>query len=238
MSHCKRWTLRPWGSRSVATRPPGPEPATRGQRRTRRSWPSRRGASSPRSIDYAASPRGAVLRANAVGRPPSATPSARRCTSSRRKWLGWSPGIQLMAVQPLASQVGVAPACRTGFLLPSSEARSRASAPSYARPGPVVRTRVHVLASPRFVTGHRPRSTLLDGVSAHDVPDPGREPAGGERRNRAVIPATPSNGPQPDLVLHPAPGAQTLDVLLPLWLDAAPWAGWLPIGRTPRSPRR
>ena len=30
---------------------PGPEPATRGQRRTRRSWPSRRGASSPRSID-------------------------------------------------------------------------------------------------------------------------------------------------------------------------------------------
>ena len=54
----------------------------------------------------------------------------------------------LMAVQPLASQVGVAPACRalgvpTGFLLPSSEARSRASAaPSYARPGPVcVRTR-------------------------------------------------------------------------------------------------
>ena len=30
---------------------PGPEPATRGQRRTRRSWPSRRGASSARSID-------------------------------------------------------------------------------------------------------------------------------------------------------------------------------------------
>ena len=28
-------------------------------------------------------------RANAVGSPPSATPSARRCTSSRRKWLGW-----------------------------------------------------------------------------------------------------------------------------------------------------
>ena len=65
--------------------------------------------------------------------------------------LGFQPRTReglLMAVQPLASQVGVAPACRAlgvppGFLLPSSEARSRASAaPSYARPGPVcVRTR-------------------------------------------------------------------------------------------------
>ena len=74
----------------------------------------------------------------------------------------------LMAVQPLASQVGVAPACRgaggaTGFLLPSSEARSRASAaPSYARPGPVcVRTRARPRrarqpALRRSVTGPSP----------------------------------------------------------------------------------
>ena len=40
---------------------------------------------------------------NAVGSPPSATPSARRCTSSRRKWLGWrrscTPPIQSWDVQ-------------------------------------------------------------------------------------------------------------------------------------------
>ena len=43
-----RVPFRPWGSRSVATRPPGPGAQNRPQ--TRRSWPSRSGASSPRSI--------------------------------------------------------------------------------------------------------------------------------------------------------------------------------------------
>ena len=49
----------------------------------------------------------------------------------------------LIAVQPLAAQVGVAPACQalgrvTGELLPSSEVNSRApAAPSNARPGAV-----------------------------------------------------------------------------------------------------
>ena len=86
---------------------PGPEPATRGQRRTRRSWPSRRGASSPRSIDCghsgggqraARSPaRGCTApiswrRARREGSLQGLTPSKRgglSCTSSRRKWLGW-----------------------------------------------------------------------------------------------------------------------------------------------------
>ena len=43
-----RFRIRHWGSRSVATRPPGAGAQDRG--RTRRSWPSRSGASSPRSI--------------------------------------------------------------------------------------------------------------------------------------------------------------------------------------------
>ena len=43
-----RFPFRPWGSRSVATRPPGP--AAPDRPRTRRLWPSRSGASSPQSI--------------------------------------------------------------------------------------------------------------------------------------------------------------------------------------------
>ena len=43
-----RFPLRPWGLRSVATRPPGP--AAPDRPRTRRLWPSRSGAGSPRSI--------------------------------------------------------------------------------------------------------------------------------------------------------------------------------------------
>ena len=43
-----RFPFQPWGSRSVATRPPGP--AAPDRPRTRRLWPSRSGASSPQSI--------------------------------------------------------------------------------------------------------------------------------------------------------------------------------------------
>ena len=60
---------------------------------------------------------------------------------------------------------------------------------------------------------------------AHDVPDPGREPAGARAAQSAQSSLlhqarAGGHGPQPDLVLgyHPAPGAQTLDVLLPLCL--------------------
>ena len=131
-------------------------------------------------------------------KPASATPSARRCTSSRRKWLGWrrscTPPIRswtsrekLPGCWDSASNTGRTadgrPAARiagrrgagvpsaggaTGFLLPSSEARSRASAaPSYARPGPVCVRRAHVLdvlASPRFVDRSPAEvvATLLD----------------------------------------------------------------------------
>ena len=60
---------------------------------------------------------------------------------------------------------------------------------------------------------------------AHDVPDPGREPAGARAAQSAQSSLlhqarAGGHGAQPDLVLghHPAPGAQTLDVLLPLCL--------------------
>ena len=43
-------SVPPWGSRSVATRPPGP--AAPDRPRTRRLWPSRSGASSPQSIGW------------------------------------------------------------------------------------------------------------------------------------------------------------------------------------------
>ena len=91
------------------------------------------------------------LEAKVARRRRSCTPPIRSWTS-REKLPG--AGIQprtreglLMAVQPQhrrSAGAGVPSAGgATGFLLPSSEARSRASAaPSYARPGPVcVRTR-------------------------------------------------------------------------------------------------
>ena len=58
-----RVPFRPWGSRSVATRPPGP--GTQDRPRTRRSWPSQSGASSPRSIGCGSSRRRSAVRSPA-----------------------------------------------------------------------------------------------------------------------------------------------------------------------------
>ena len=126
-----------------------------------------------------------------------------------------------MAVQPLASQVGVAPACRALGVPRASfyrrqQARSRASAaPSYARPGPAcVRTRARPRrarqpALRRPVTG-RGRRTLLDEgrylcaertmyrILAANQPVR-------ERRNHAVIPATPSPSWWPRAPTRPGP---------------------------------
>ena len=79
----------------------------------------------------------------------------------------------------------------TGLMLPSSEARSRASAaPSYARPGiACVRTRAcprrdrqPVLRRPapqaEVIVATVLRWRQVSVGRAHDVPDPGREPAG------------------------------------------------------------
>ena len=104
------------------------------------------------------------------------------------------------------------------------------SSPVLRPPGPCVRpnARTSSTCSPARAssTGHRPRSSrrcsMKAGVRrAHDVPDPGREPAGARaEQSAAVIPATlrelVATGPNQYLVLghHPAPYAQTLDVLL------------------------
>ena len=128
-----------------------------------------------------------------------------------------------MAVQPLASQVGVAPACRalggaTGFLLPSSEARSRASAaPSYARPGPVCvrNARTSSTCSPARAssTGHRPRSSRRCSMKASICAPSARCTGSWPRTSRcesgaisAVIPATPSPSWWPRAPTRPGPG--------------------------------
>ena len=78
-----------------------------------------------------------------------------------------------MAVQPLASQVGVAPACRAlgvpraSFYRRQRPAPGHQQAPSYARPGLCASERAHVLdvlASPRFVDRSPAEvvATLLD----------------------------------------------------------------------------
>ena len=99
-----------------------------------------------------------------------------------------------MAVQPLASQVGVAPACRALGVPRASFYRRQRPAPGHQQPRPTparalcASERAHVLdvlASPRFVDRSPAEvvATLLDEGQylcrrAHDVPDPGREPAG------------------------------------------------------------
>ena len=81
-----------------------------------------------------------------------------------------------MAVQPLASQVGVAPACRAlgvpraSFYRRQRPAPGASAAPSYARPGPAcVRTRARPRScSPARAssTGHRPRSSRRCSMKA------------------------------------------------------------------------
>ena len=116
----------------------GLTPSKRGRKPAERNPPQREGARARGESGSAG--EGAAHRPYDPGRPGKSCRAAGIQPRTRE-------GL-LMAVQPLASQVGVAPGVpsaggATGFLLPSSEARSRASAaPSYARPGPVcVRTR-------------------------------------------------------------------------------------------------
>ena len=129
--------------------------------------------------------------------------------------------------------------------------------PVLPRPGPVsVRTAhvLDVLASPRFepVTGRGRRDALDEGqylcaertmyrILAANQPVR-------ERRNQRSHPcytkpelvATGPNQPGPGI--SPGSGGPNVDVLLLYVLldifSRASWAGWLPIGRTPRSPRR
>ena len=71
-----RFPFRPWGSRSVATRPPGP--GAQDRPRIRRSWPSRSDASSPRSIVSGSSRRRSAARGVARWVGCFAGPTTRR----------------------------------------------------------------------------------------------------------------------------------------------------------------
>ena len=137
----------------------------------------------------------------------------------------------LMAVQPLASQVGVAPACRALGVPRASFYRRQRPAPGHQQPRPTparalcASERAHVLdvlASPRFVDRSPPRSSRRCSMKASICAPSARCTrilAANQRCESgaisAVIPATP----KPELVAtgpnqtwsweyHPAPGAK------------------------------
>ena len=201
-------------------------------------------------------------------KPAERNPLSAKVPSSRRKWLGWSElhtahtilDVQgkvagllgfsltreglLMAVQPLASQVGVAPACRALGVPRASFYRRQRPAPGHQQPRPTparalcASERAHVLdvlASPRFVDRSPAEvvATLLDEgqylCAERRCTFPGREPAGARAAQSAqssLLQPSPSccgHGPQPDLVLgYTRRVAQTrrpsdLDVLLDIF---------------------
>ena len=146
-----------------------------------------------------------------------------------------------MAVQPLASQVGVAPACRALGVPRASFYRRQRPAPGHQQPvlrppGPCVRpnARTSSTCSPARAssTGHRPRSSRRCSMKAGICAPSARCTGSWPRTSRcesgaisAVIPATPSPSWWPRGPTRPGPGtspgskgAQTLDVLLPLCL--------------------
>ena len=170
-----------------------------------------------------------------------------------------------MAVQPLASQVGVAPACRALGVPRASFYRRQRPAPGHQQPRPTparalcASERTHVLdvlASPRFVDRSPAEvvATLLDEgqylcaertmyrILAANQPVR-------ERRNQRSHPCYT----KPELVATgpnqtwswditrlggPNAGRPSTSMSCSTSSAATSWAGWLPIGRTPRSPRR
>ena len=171
-----------------------------------------------------------------------------------------------MAVQPLASQVGVAPACRALGVPRASFYRRQRPAPGHRQPRPKparalrASERAHVLdvlASPRFVDRSPAEVvvTLLDEgrylcaertmyrILAANQPVR-------ERRNQRSHPCYT----KPELVATgpnqtwswditrpsggPNAGRPSTSMSCSTSSAATSWAGWLPIGRTPRSPRR
>ena len=127
-----------------------------------------------------------------------------------------------MAVQPLASQVGVAPACRALGVprLPSTVVRGPLpgiSSPVLRPPGPCVRpnARTSSTCSPARAssTGHRPRSSRRCSMKASICAPSARCTGSWPRTSRcesgaisAVIPATPSPSWWPRAPTRPGPG--------------------------------
>ena len=170
-----------------------------------------------------------------------------------------------MAVQPLASQVGVAPACRALGVPRASFYRRQRPAPGHQQPRPTparalrASERAHVLdvlASPRFVDRSPAEvvATLLDEGrylcaerTMYRILAANRPVR--ERRNQRSHPATPSPSWWPRAPTRPGPGTSpgsggpnagrpSTSMSCSTSSAATSWAGWLPIGRTPRSPRR
>ena len=172
-----------------------------------------------------------------------------------------------MAVQPLASQVGVAPACRALGVPRASFYRRQRPAPGHQQPRPTparalcASERAHVLdvlASPRFVDRSPAEvvATLTSMKASICAPSrtmyrilAANQPVR-ERRNQRSHPCYT----KPELVAtgpnqtwswditrlrgDPNAGRPSTSMSCSTSSAATSWAGWLPIGRTPRSPRR
>ena len=142
----------------------GLTPSKRGRKPARAQPPQREGARARGESGSAG--EGAAHRPYDPGRPSKSCRAAGIRASNTGRTADGRPAARIAGRRG----AGVPSAGgATGFLLPSSEARSRASAaPSYARPGPCVRpnarTSLDVLASPRFVDRSPAEvvATLLD----------------------------------------------------------------------------
>ena len=161
-----------------------------------------------------------------------------------------------MAVQPLASQVGVAPACRDlgvhGLLRRRQRpARAPRAAPSYARPAlvrPNARTsstcspaRDFVDRSPAEVARRCSMKASICAPSARCTgswPRTSRCESGQSAQSSLLQQARlVATGPSPDLVLispgsgGPNAGRPSTSMSCSTSSAAASWAGWLPIGK-------
>ena len=172
----------------------------------------------------------------------------------------------LMAVQPLASQVGVAPACRALGVPRATFYRRRRPAPGHRQPRPAparalcASERAHVLdvlASPRFVDRSPAEvvATLLDEgeylcaertmyrILAANQPVPrAAQSAQPSLLHQARAgghgpPTRPGPGTSPGSA-GPNAGRPSTSTSCSTSSAATSWAGWLPTGRMPHSPRR
>ena len=147
----------------------GLTPSKRGRKPAERNPLSTAKVARARSAKVARLDEGAAHRPYDPGRPADVVAGLLAIQPRTREGL-------LMAVQPLASQVGVAPACRAlgvprRFLLPSIRGPLPGiSSPVLRPPGPCVRpnARTSSTCSPARAssTGHRPRSSRRCSMKA------------------------------------------------------------------------
>ena len=197
-----------------------------GKRRKPAERPPRRGTSRARAICLAR--LGSELQPRTIGTP------------GRLPWLMVIQRLEhaegCLAVQPLARSAWRSAVRARDDGLPSTvgdhapghQWRTRSKRQALVRPNAQRPRRARQpdgLRRPVTGRGRRDRCSMKASICAPSARCTGSWPRTSRCESgalSAVIPATPSpsggHGPQPDLVLgyHPAPGAQTLDVLLPL----------------------